>query len=271
MNDRDGNVNDAPTMDGTTRVAGFGQNPAERLATLIDILDCANNNIAVADASTPDLPIVYVNRGFEQLTGYGLDEAVGRNCRFLQGDDRDQPGLRAIRTALAEGTDAHAVVRNYRKDGTPFWNELHLSHLKDAGGRVRYVVGVQNDVTRRVQLETQLREAIEEAVADASWFTEAILDKLRQIRTGRVVESSRLADLTAREREVLEWVAAGLGNAQIAAKMSLADTTVRNYVASVYDKLGVHSRAEAIVWARERGIMSESGGRPSRSGDGDAR
>ncbi len=124
-------------------------------------------------------------------------------------------------------------------------------------------MGVQNDVTDRVNHELQLREAVEGAMQDATWFTSAILDKLSTIRSGRL-SGSRLEELTARERETLTLLSEGLSNVEIADELDLAENTVRNYVARIYDKLDVHSRAEAIVWARERGIRSgrDSGGDP---------
>ena len=107
----------------------------------------------LAEATSPQLPIVRVNAAFEQLTGYRQDEVIGRNCRFLQGDD-DQPAERAlIRRALQVGEPVTAVLRNYRKDGTLFWNQLNLAPLRNHLGVVTHYIGVQNDVTRLKQLE----------------------------------------------------------------------------------------------------------------------
>ena len=226
------------------KLRNLGATPAEQLSVLSLAIDASNNCIVLSDARHPDAPLLYVNRGFERLTGYSADEAIGRNCRFLQNDDRDQPGRAVIRQAIAKG-----------EDGSMFWNELYLSAVYDADGELRYFMGVQNDVTERVNHELQLREAVEGAMQDATWFTSAILDKLSTIRSGRL-SGSRLDELTARERETLTLLSEGLSNPDIARELDLSENTVRNYVARIYDKLDVHSRAEAIVWARERGIRS---------------
>ncbi|MFP3786959.1 PAS domain-containing protein, partial [Burkholderia sp. SIMBA_024] len=79
-----------------------------------------------------DHPIIYVNEGFEQMTGYAFNEVAGHNCRFLQGDHRQQEDLSKIRQALQEGKECCAVLRNYRKDGSEFWNELYLAPVRNA-------------------------------------------------------------------------------------------------------------------------------------------
>jgi PAS domain S-box-containing protein len=93
------------------------------------------------------------------MTGYALEEVLGRNCRFLQGEDTDQPGLSLIRDALRDRRECVSVLKNYRKDGTPFWNELSLSPIRNREGEVTHFVGIQTDVTARVEFEAALRES----------------------------------------------------------------------------------------------------------------
>jgi PAS domain S-box-containing protein len=100
---------------------------------------------------------VYVNPAFEETTGYAAEEAVGRNCRFLQGEDRDQPAVEELRRAVREGRHC-TVLRNYRKDGSLFWNELSIYPMRDEKGRVTNFVGVQNDITERIRAEESLSE-----------------------------------------------------------------------------------------------------------------
>ncbi len=113
-------------------------------------------SVVIADATAPDLPLVYVNPAFEEITGYRREEALGRNCRFLQGPDRDQPGLNDIRAALREGREARALLQNYRKDGAPFWNQLAITPVRDDGGTLTHFIGIMEDVTQRKQDESVL-------------------------------------------------------------------------------------------------------------------
>lgn len=129
------------------------------------VFHSVTSGISVASATQPELPLTYVNPSFEVLTGYSLEESIGQNCRFLQQDERDQPGLVLVREAIAEQREIKVVLRNYRKDGTPFWNELALSPIRDREGKVTHFVGIQTDVTARVEFETALRESEKLAVA----------------------------------------------------------------------------------------------------------
>ncbi|MCC7413793.1 MAG: PAS domain S-box protein [Gammaproteobacteria bacterium] len=120
-------------------------------------LEASLDGISIADARRPDLPLTYVNPAFERITGYCRDEVIGRNGRFLQGGDRQQPGLKRIRDALREHEPVRVTVRNYRKDGTLFWNEFVLAPVRDQHGVVTHVVGIVSDVSARVEAEQALR------------------------------------------------------------------------------------------------------------------
>ena len=106
----------------------------------------SSESVVVTDARENDNPIIFVNPAFELLTGYANAEIVGRNCRFLQGKDRDQRARKRIKGAVIMGEDIRVVIRNYRKDGTSFMNELSISPVYDKQGRPRYFVGVQHQV-----------------------------------------------------------------------------------------------------------------------------
>jgi PAS domain S-box-containing protein len=123
------------------------------------IFRSVTSGIVVASATEPDHPVTYVNPAFEVTTGYSLEEAIGKNCRFLQGHERDQPGVTLLREALREQRETVAIVRNRRKDGSVFWNELSLSPIRNAGGQVTHFVSIQNDVTSRIAFEEALRES----------------------------------------------------------------------------------------------------------------
>jgi diguanylate cyclase (GGDEF)-like protein/PAS domain S-box-containing protein len=120
-------------------------------------VDASANPIMIVSASAPDMPLVYVNRAFESVTGYSRDEAIGRNCRFLQGQDRDQPELDKIRRAIAEQRDGQAPLRNYRKDGSLFWNMLYVTPVRDPrSDAVTHFVGIQYDITEIKRYQEEL-------------------------------------------------------------------------------------------------------------------
>lgn len=115
--------------------------------------------IVISDATCDDHPIVYASPGFERLTGYSEIETIGRNCRFLQGSGTDPNERERLRLALKNNIAYLGVLLNYRKDGTPFWNEVSISPVFDEHGKIVQHVGVQTDVTARRSLEDQLRQA----------------------------------------------------------------------------------------------------------------
>jgi PAS domain S-box-containing protein len=126
------------------------------------VINASNDGIVVAEKEgEQDNILIYVNPAFERMTGYSSEEILYQDCRFLQAGDRDQPSLQLIRETLREGGSCREILRNYRKDGTPFWNELSLSTIKNTDDGQTYFIGVQKDVT--VQVKAQQRVAQLEA------------------------------------------------------------------------------------------------------------
>lgn len=113
--------------------------------------------ISIADATLPDLPLIYINPAFERITGYSTLDAIGRNCRFLQRDDRQQTALDELRAALRAEQSCTVVLRNYRKDGTLFYNELSLAPIHDVNGQLTHYVGIGTDVTQRIEAESKIQ------------------------------------------------------------------------------------------------------------------
>lgn len=124
---------------------------------LSQILDTCVNGITLSDPDQEDNPIVYANEAFELITGYSREEIVGRNCRFLQGEDRDQAGIEKIREAIREEKPLTVTLRNYRKDGTLFHNRFSIRPLFDRQGRLVYYLGIQYDVTNQIEAEEELK------------------------------------------------------------------------------------------------------------------
>ncbi|WP_280554655.1 PAS domain-containing protein [Halomonas sp. 25-S5] len=120
------------------------------------IIDASEDGIVVAEQEGDENILIYVNQGFERLTGYSADEILYQDCRFLQNDDCDQPGLDAIRKALKAGRPCREVLRNYRKNGTLFYNELSITPMYDEDDHLTYYIGVQKDVTERVEAQLEL-------------------------------------------------------------------------------------------------------------------
>ncbi|MEX0323141.1 MAG: ATP-binding protein [Puniceicoccaceae bacterium] len=129
----------------------------------LELLQAAMQNITsgvtVADARDPELPLVFVNTGFENITGYTAEEVLGISCRFLQGEEKDQPGLKVLREALWNKEPCVVRLRNYRKDGSLFHNELRISPVFNKAGELTHFVGIQLDVTERVRARESLEES----------------------------------------------------------------------------------------------------------------
>ncbi|MEG4274492.1 MULTISPECIES: PAS domain S-box protein [unclassified Microcoleus] len=138
------------------------------LSLLERAIAASSNSILIADARKADTPIIYCNPAFEKLTGYSAREVIGRNCRFLQGPDTDRAELDKLRSSLEAGTEIQVVLKNYRKDKTPFWNELMVSPILDNQGKLTHFIGVQNDISKRVAAETAREESEERLRAIAT-------------------------------------------------------------------------------------------------------
>jgi PAS domain S-box-containing protein len=136
-------------------------------------INASNDGVVIAEKEgEQDNILIYVNPAFERLTGYSSEEILYQDCRFLQSGDRDQPALSKIRDALKSEGSCREILRNYRKDGTPFWNELSISTVQNPSDGLVYFIGVQKDVTLQVkaqqriaQLEAQLAEVQAELAA----------------------------------------------------------------------------------------------------------
>ncbi len=119
-------------------------------------LEAATIGILIADAQQPDMPISYVNPAFEIQTGYSEAEVLGHNCRFLQGTQRDQPGLDELRSALKKGCSCEVILQNFKKDGTMFWNQLHIAPLRNDAGIITHFLGAQKDISGQMAVSARM-------------------------------------------------------------------------------------------------------------------
>lgn len=118
----------------------------------------ARNGIVIADATRHDMPLIFVNQAFVDITGYTASEAVGTNCRFLQGNQTDQPGLTTLRDAIRDGGSCRVILKNKRKNGKSFWNELYIAPIRNSKGKLTHYIGIQNDVTRQIEAEASMKK-----------------------------------------------------------------------------------------------------------------
>jgi len=128
----------------------------EELAIKDRALEAAAEGITISDARLPDNPLIYVNAGFERLTGYSAQSILGKNCRFLQGPQTHSDARNEIRLALEERRECTVEILNYRKDDTPFWNRLSITPVRDSSGQITHFIGIQSDITPRKAAEEKL-------------------------------------------------------------------------------------------------------------------
>ncbi len=128
---------------------------------LTQILDSCVNGVTLSDPDYEDSPIVYANKAFAEMCGYEQSEIIGRNCRFLQGSDRDQPELDRLRAAIKKSEPVEVTLRNYRKNGELFHNRLVVKPLFDERGNVVYFLGIQYDITEQVAAQEEIKNLTE--------------------------------------------------------------------------------------------------------------
>ena len=121
------------------------------------MVETSPEGVVLVDAQLPETPVIYANPAFEALTGYSAAELAGRNLRFLQGDDRDQDSRHRLREAIGRGESCRLLLRNYRRDGTLFWNEMTIMPLLDASGRLTHFAGHHRDAGERLRMDPKVQ------------------------------------------------------------------------------------------------------------------
>lgn len=121
-------------------------------------VDTANDGIVICEHEGEDDILIYANAAFERLTGFGIEDILYRDCRFLQRNEGDQTAREAIRNALLQGQPCREILRNYRKDGSAFWNELSITPVFNEAEKRMYFIGIQRDVSEYVLLQQKVVE-----------------------------------------------------------------------------------------------------------------
>lgn len=124
------------------------------------LFDDANVGIVVSDPNQEDNPLIFVNKTFQEMSGYSFEECVGQNCRFLQGPETSEATIKLIRQALKERAEINVVIKNYRKNGQSFWTDLNITPIFDKEKKVKYFLGVQKDVTKQIMKDLANKEQI---------------------------------------------------------------------------------------------------------------
>ncbi|EOZ4755553.1 helix-turn-helix transcriptional regulator, partial [Pseudomonas aeruginosa] len=202
-----------------------------------------------------DLQALDINQAFSETFGYQAEELLGEStvaCGLWQ-----DGGAERLGELLAQsGSVRNVQLRLQHKDRNGL--DCLVSAEAVSLNEQDCVLVALLDISDRRRTEMELAHAIETVMQDASWFSRTLIEKLANVRRANAPGTgAELADLTAREREVFDLICQGLADKEIAKELGLAPNTVRNHVATIYAKLDVHSRGEAIVWARERGFAPE--------------
>ncbi len=198
------------------------------LALLGVALEMTREGVVVTDARAPDEPILYVNEGFERITGYSRREVIGTNCRFLQGPQTQPERTDRIRRALREGTDVQVELLNHRKDGSAFWNLVSISPIRDAEGRITHHIAIQSDVTERHEAREALREARDH-------LEQRVRERTAELEASGLALKEEVAERREAERKLLRQQHR---LRELASKISRAEDSERRRIASeLHDRL----------------------------------
>lgn len=181
------------------------------LQLLEKALEAADNGIVITDPRRPDNPVVFVNSAFERISGYSREDLIGRNCRFLQGDDRDQKGLAPLQDAMTYGQPVRTELVNYRKTGDSYWVSLSITPIRDAAGNITNFVGVAEDISERKQNESAQRLAAKvfESFNEAVFITDAERRVVQVNQAFSRITGYAPSEVIGRPMAMLEGVVAG--------------------------------------------------------------
>lgn len=214
--------------------------------------------VPILMCSASDQVVLDVNEAFLDTLAYPNEEVQGKTLAEIDFIHDKNARIRLFSALEKTGSLDRIDVRIRKKDSELIDCTISADTVNIQDNRC-YLLVLMN-ISERKRTELELVAAIEEVMKDASWFSRTLIEKLANVKSvnSPKLPSASFTDLTARERDVLGLICEGLADKEIAARLKLAPNTVRNHVATVYSKLDVHSRSEAIVWARERGLFSST-------------
>ena len=160
---------------------------------LQSLFEAAPEGVVICDARAPDWPVLYVNTAMEKLTGYEASYIRGRNLRFLQGDDHEQEGVNKIRAALKDGVSCQTTLRNYRRDGTMFWNEVSIQPLRDGAGTVTHFASFHREAGDKLRM-SETRDK-----ADPALSTQTMMAYLRDDKLTGLLRRTYFEELVKRD------------------------------------------------------------------------
>ena len=167
---------------------------AEEMLWLYDrAIAATSTGVTISDATHPEHPIIYCNPAFESMTGYRREEILGKNCQFLQGSETDPVAVEIIRNALQTKSECKVILKNYRKDGTTFWNCFSISPVRDRSGKLTHFIGVQRDITQSKQAEEALHKSEAQSREQAAQLA-AALEELKATHS-QLVQSEKMSSL----------------------------------------------------------------------------
>ena len=198
---------DPPAETGRMPIEALGVEEELRLKERA--IDEAPVGVTIVDADRPDEPMIYINDAFERLTGYAKERAVGLNCRFLQGRESDPEAVDELRAAVEAGESASVELRNYRQDGTPFWNRVDIAPVRNVDGEVSHFVGFQMDITERVEAELQVereRTDLKHLLLRIDGLLKNVTEELVEAQSRSHIEEAVCQQVAAAETYDFAWI-----------------------------------------------------------------
>lgn len=230
----------------------------ERLRLQEKAINSSLSGVIIADARLPDMPVTYVNEAFTQITGYEPKDVIGRNCRFLQGTEKSQPALEALRNAIKRQEPGEFILRNYRKNGSVFHSKLQLAPVRNDEGIVTHFVAIQTDITEKFEADREVeiaRERMEMALNGAQL---GLIDT--DLETGQIFFNERYAEIVGYSvSELHAMTSTGVWNCVHPDDLGGLREDYENHLRGLKERVSVEYRTRQKtgnwVWVRARGRL----------------